>query len=84
MSPISCFELDVTRDSTDLNQERYKGTSPEDHCQYRMVKKHLSLDDMWLEWHGIGQFSDDVGGFQGQNMLFGPKWRKHLDNQRYS
>ena len=83
-SPISRVELDGTRESTDLNQAAHEGTTPEDHRQYRMVKKHLSLDDMWSEWHGIGQFSDDVGGIHGQNKLFGPKWRKHLDNQRYS
>lgn len=56
----------------------------EEQRSYRMVKRHLSLEDMWCEWHGTGRFADDVGGIKGRNKLFGAKWRKHLEVQHYS
>ena len=56
----------------------------EDSSNYRMVKKHKSLSDMWDEWHGAGQFTDAVGGIKGRNKQFGAKWRRHLEVQHYS
>ena len=84
-SPMSRVDGDASPESAQLdrNQEAL-ASRPEDHKYYRMVKRHLSLEDMWDEWHGTGRFSDEVGGIQGRNKLFGPKWRKHLNMQHYS
>jgi Transcriptional activator of glycolytic enzymes len=51
---------------------------------YRMSKKHKTLEDMWDEWNGTGRFEDNFGGIKGRNKKCGSKWRKHLEVQHYS
>jgi hypothetical protein len=49
-----------------------------------MVPKHKSLQGIWDEWHGIGQYPNSEGGIKGRNKAHGSKWRKHLNAQHYS
>ena len=54
---------------------------------YRMAAKHLSLSDLWDEWHGLGKWDGDQhGGIKGRNDKHGTKWRtaNGFSHQHYS
>jgi hypothetical protein len=36
---------------------------------------HHTIQDIWDEWHGLGQFRDELGGFKGREEALGTKWR---------
>jgi Transcriptional activator of glycolytic enzymes len=55
---------------------------------FRMKAKHNSLRDLWDEWFGLNEWSnDEYCGVAGRNERFGAKWRKQakaLDKSQYS
>lgn len=81
-TPMSNIDMSGTPD-TGASDTLTQPDHP-DYRNYRMVKKHKSLDEMWDEWHGTGRFADDIGGIKGRNKHFGAKWRKHIEGQHYS
>ena len=55
-----------------------------DHLAYNMRPRHITLADMWDEWHGEGQFYDRHGGIKGREAKHKSNWRKHIDGQHLS
>jgi hypothetical protein len=55
-----------------------------DHTQFRLTHKPRTLSEVWDEWHGLGDFSDPLGGVEGRNARYGPRWRKHINGMAYS
>lgn len=66
------------------NRSLFSSPGEPKYSNYRMAKKHKTLEDMWDEWNGTGRFADDDGGIKGRNKKYGAKWRKHLEVQQYS
>jgi Transcriptional activator of glycolytic enzymes len=53
-------------------------------AKFTMKPRQNRLLDLWCEWHGIGDFADDLGGIEGRNERWKALWRGHLDKQQYS
>jgi hypothetical protein len=58
------------------------------HQLFRMVPKHLVLQDLVHEWFGTGAYEDTYGGIEGRNKSCkkSGQWRKHtgINNMHYS
>ena len=54
---------------------------------YKFRYRHNTLQSLWEEWNGKGEFSDSFGGIEGRNKAFGKKWRSSFTGsmkQHYS
>jgi hypothetical protein len=56
--------------------------SPDGARRHRMVAKHHSIQSLWDEWHGLGDFLDKpvVGGIAAIETLYKSKWRTHFSS----
>jgi hypothetical protein len=53
---------------------------------FKLTLKHTSLDNLYNEWYGKGNFDDDCSGVLGQNAPLPKDWRKvaSVDATQYS
>jgi hypothetical protein len=52
--------------------------------RFTMKAKHQRLLSLWEEYHGEGEFHDELGGIKGREDQWKSHWRVHLDDQQIS